>query len=579
MASEGSTDSGEWRIVLIGKTGAGKSSAGNTILNREAFDSEASPTSQTSECKKERGEIGGRKVAVVDTPGLYDTSLNHDEVLRRIKMCIGMSSPGPHAFLVVLQVGRFTEEEKQTVQMIQDHFGKDAAKYTMVLFTHGDKLKKKNKKKTIEQFISESEDLRDIIKKCNGRHHVFNNEVDDLSQTSQLLVKIETMMEDNGGSHYTTDMFLKAEEEIEREKERLLKESEAQRKKEMDDLKAKYEGEKLELQIKMLKEMHEAEARARAEKANVVHHHYTSHYHYHNDCFSSSALFQLRDMASEGSTDSGEWRIVLIGKTGAGKSSAGNTILNREAFDSEASPTSQTSECKKERGEIGGRKVAVVDTPGLYDTSLNHDEVLRRIKMCIGMSSPGPHAFLVVLQVGRFTEEEKQTVQMIQDRFGKDAAKYTMVLFTHGDKLKKKKTIEQFISESEDLQDIIKKCNGRHHVFNNEVDDLSQTSQLLVKIETMMKDNGGSHYTTDMFLKAEEETAKEKERLLKESEAQRKKEMDDLKAKYDGELLELQQKMRKQIHEAEARARAGERAIVQNHYTHVHHHHRDCAIS
>ncbi|XP_072549668.1 uncharacterized protein [Salminus brasiliensis] len=250
-----------------------------------------------------------------------------------------------------------------------------------------------------------------------------------------------------------------------------------------------------------------------------------------------------------------ELRLVLLGKTGCGRSAAANTIMGREEkSQAEASVVRQQS--KSRQVKVAGRKVTIVDTTDWFKSELSLEELRQDVGLCVHLSAPGPHAFLLVIPVKQSTGKERGMLEKMEEIFGERCWRNTMILFTVTDEVQKQ-TLEELVqSGDQEVQRLVEKCGNRFHCLNiKNSEDGSQVSELLEKIEKMVKGNRQKFYSSDIYLETDSQIKAMERKIKMEREEEKLQKEKELKKKQNSELQNSLRKIEGAIQEHEGNIR------------------------
>ena len=159
-------------VIVIGRTGSGKSTLINRIVGEELLEAKFSFSSVTKEIEQIHGtlEIDSIKydVCFIDTVGVHDgTSSNqksNTQIISDIKEAITKRfTSGVNLILVTLNLQQLTAQDKEMFTMLRSNFQPAFWKLAVLVFTHCDLLNEKAIKQRIQDFKG-NEETKEIAK-------------------------------------------------------------------------------------------------------------------------------------------------------------------------------------------------------------------------------------------------------------------------------------------------------------------------------------------------------------------------------------------------------------------------------
>ena len=166
-------------VVVLGKTGGGKSTVANKIIETEAGDhpppfeiSDRNIVSVTTDTKASMAVLKTSddrhyNVKVIDTVGFFDTGgKSNKEIISTTKKYVREHVPvGLHLILFVYKKNRWTKEEQDTFDFLTTHFEGEISAISALIITGCEGVDGDERKGIVDTFKQEKPDIANFMQK------------------------------------------------------------------------------------------------------------------------------------------------------------------------------------------------------------------------------------------------------------------------------------------------------------------------------------------------------------------------------------------------------------------------------
>ncbi|XP_061564156.1 GTPase IMAP family member 4-like isoform X2 [Cololabis saira] len=173
-------------------------------------------------------------------------------------------------------------------------------------------------------------------------------------------------------------------------------------------------------------------------------------------------------------------RLILLGPAGGGRTSLADSLLGSREVRASVDALMVST---RRRGVMDGRELTLIDTPDVLGTSLENDRRAREALRSLQLTSPGPHAFLLVIRAAGSSvgSDAVQAVQATMKLFGEGVTGHIIPVLTHVDRLGGKQTVDELMeSDAGSLKRAVSMC-GQTPVLVEEGPDLPPQAQSVLR--------------------------------------------------------------------------------------------------